>query len=329
MTTHDGADQAAGPGGADLIRAAGIVVLRPAAGRAGADGLAALEVLAVHRPRYDDWSLPKGKLEAGELPLVAAVREVWEETRVRAIPGRALAGTRYLDRDGRPKTVDWWLGTVAGQDPRDPDEEVDELRWLPAATAGTVLTHAMDTDLLAGVAGLLDRDGSAGAAQLLDPPVILLRHASARSRKSWDGPELERPLDDDGLAQADTLVDLLRALSPARVVTSTARRCRQTVAPFAAAAGLEVEDEPDLTEQAFDDDDRRPLAVLSRVAADRGRGPSLVCTHRPVLGPLLSAATGQKWPRGREKPLRTAEVAVLTGSFGRMSVERHTTPSPG
>lgn len=312
----------------DPIRAAGLVVLRPASGPGGADGLAALEVLAVHRPRYDDWSLPKGKLEPGELPLVAAVREVWEETRVRAIPGRALAGTRYLDRDGRPKSVDWWLGAVARQDPRTPDEEVDELRWLPAGTAGTVLSHTVDTDLLAGVAGLLDRGSGTDTAAVLDPAVILLRHASARSRKSWDGPEIERPLDDDGLAQAGILVELLRALGPARVVSSTARRCRQTVEPFAAAAGLEIEDEPDLTEQAFDDDSARPLGVLSRVAADRGRGPWLLCTHRPVLGPLLSAATGRRWAHGREKALRTAELAVLTGAYGRMWAERYPTPPP-
>lgn len=322
-TDDDAAGVAAETAVADLVRAAGIVVLRPAA-----DAPDSLEVLAVHRPRYDDWSLPKGKLEAGELPLVAAVREVWEETRVRAVPGRSLPGTRYLDRDGRPKTVDWWLGAVALQEPRAADEEVDELRWLATATAGTVLTHSMDTDLLAGVAGLLDRGSDTDTSALLDPPVILLRHASARSRKSWGGPELERPLDDDGFAQAGTLVDLLRALRPARVVSSTARRCRQTVEPFAAAVGLEVEEEPDLTEQAFDDDGDRPLAVLSRVVADRGRGPWLLCTHRPVLGPLLSAATGRSWARGREKALRTAEVAVLTGAWGRMSAERHAT-APG
>ena len=166
-------------------------------------------------------------------------------------------------------------------------------------------------------------------AALLAPPVILLRHASARSRKSWNGPELERPLDSDGLAQAEALVALLCALRPARVLCSSARRCRQTVEPFAAASGLAIADEPDLTEQAFDDDPGRPRAVLARVTADRGSGPWVLCTHRPVIGPLLETATGQPFERGVDKPLRTAEIAVLTGSYGRMAIERHPTPPPG
>lgn len=316
--------------GDEVIRAAGVVVVRPGPGAEDGKrpGLDSLEVLAVHRPRYQDWSLPKGKLEPGERSLVAAVREVYEETAVRAVPGRQLAASRYTDPDGRPKTVDWWLGTVGAEESRTADDEVDQTRWLPAATAGSVLTHAMDADLLAGVAGLLDRGSAADAAALLAPPVILLRHASARSRKSWGGPELARPLDADGLAQAEALVAILSALRPARVVCSSARRCRQTVEPFAAAAGLEIVDEPDLTEQAVDDDPGRPVSVLRRLAADREPGPQLVCTHRPVLGPLLADATGQRWQRGDEKALRTAEIAVLTGPYGAMSVERHPTPPP-
>jgi 8-oxo-dGTP pyrophosphatase MutT (NUDIX family)/phosphohistidine phosphatase SixA len=326
----------------NVIRAAGLVVLRRAAEPADphsehadpeADpdvgrGLESLEVLAVHRPRYQDWSLPKGKLEPGEHPLAAAVREVHEETGVRAVPGRSLSGTRYLEPDGRTKTVDWWLASVAAQDERDADDEVDEVRWLPAAAAGAQLTHSMDGDLLAGVAGLLDRGSAADARALLARPVILVRHASARSRKSWDGPELQRPLDDDGLAQADLLIGLLRALAPRRIVCSTAWRCQQTVRPFAAAAGLDVELEQDLTEQAFDDDGDRPRSVLRRLVTDRDAGPVLVCTHRPVLGPLLAEATGQRRQRADERPLHTAEVAVLSGTYRHMYAERYPTPAP-
>ncbi len=297
------------------VRAAGVVVLRPAE-----TGDHSLEVLAVHRPRYDDWSLPKGKLESGEHALVAAVREVVEETGVRPLPGRRLPSVRYTDDDGRPKTVSWWCGTVGSTADREPDDEVDLVRWLPFDAAGRTLTHAMDADLLAGLAGVLDRETAGGVP---DPPVVLLRHGSARSRRSWDGRELDRPLEDEGFEQARRLVPLLRALGPVRVVTSAATRCRQTVEPFRTAVDVDTDVTADLTEQAGDDDPRRPLAVLAAAVASRAAGLQVLCTHRPVLGGLLDAAAGRAWRTGGSKPLRTAEVAVLTGSYGSMTVDRH------
>ncbi len=333
-----------GPGKAGrVVRSAGVVVLRPAGGgapgRSGTDAGGPLEVLAVHRPRYDDWSLPKGKLERGEHPLVAAVREVVEETGVRPLPGRRLPTVRYVDGEGRPKTVQWWLGTVGRVEARDGDDEVDEQRWLPLEHAGLTLTQPMDVDLLAGVAGLLDRDAQSGRAGLdpetgpdrdgtpglvPEPALVLLRHGSARSRRSWDGPELERPLEAEGLAQADRLVALLDALGAVRLVTSAAARCRQTVEPWLRASGTPSEVSPELTEQAGDDDPARPLAVLTAAAGARAGGPQVLCTHRPVLGGLLDAATGGTWRTGRAKPLRPAEIAVLTGPWGAMALDRHT-----
>jgi 8-oxo-dGTP diphosphatase len=127
------------------VRAAGGVVLRERAG-------GGVEVLVVHRPRYDDWSLPKGKLDRGEGWEQAALREVLEETGLRCRLGRELEPTRYRDRKGRRKTVRYWL-----MEPREdvgfvPNDEVDELRWLELPAAALLLTYAHDQELVASVA---------------------------------------------------------------------------------------------------------------------------------------------------------------------------------
>src|SRR5919112_3139081 len=122
------------------VRAAGGVVVR--------DGL----VLVVHRPRYDDWSLPKGKLEDGESWEEAALREVEEETGVGCRLVRELDDDHYADRKGRLKRVRWWLMEPVAMDVRDPDDEVDDVRWIPLETAREALTYAPDRGLVAGLA---------------------------------------------------------------------------------------------------------------------------------------------------------------------------------
>lgn len=123
------------------LRAAGGVVMQ--FGKQGP------EVLVVHRPRYDDWSFPKGKLDNGEKHKQAALREVEEETGVTAVPLRKLSEDRYRAR-GVTKVVRWWLmrPTVDRSDKRKPDGEVDIVRWIPVAEARRVLTYAHDTRLL-------------------------------------------------------------------------------------------------------------------------------------------------------------------------------------
>jgi 8-oxo-dGTP diphosphatase len=119
----------------DRIDAAGGIVVR--------DG----RVLLVHRPRYDDWTFPKGKLDAGESFEDAAVREVEEETGVRCSLGRELASTRY-EVGGRPKLVRYWLMTPESEAPFEPNDETDDLRWLAPEDANGLLTYARDRELL-------------------------------------------------------------------------------------------------------------------------------------------------------------------------------------
>lgn len=125
---------------AAVVEAAGGVVWR----RSPAGDL---EVLLVHRPRYDDWTVPKGKLDAGEEHAVAALREVEEETGLRCTLGDELPSTSYVDRKGRPKRVRYWSMTPAGGD-FTPTEEVDEVRWVPIGAAADQLTYPRDRAVL-------------------------------------------------------------------------------------------------------------------------------------------------------------------------------------
>lgn len=135
--------------GSPVVRAAGGLVTRPA-------GDGSLEVLVVHRPRYDDWSLPKGKAEPGERDEDTARREVEEETGYRCTLGEELPTVRYVDRHGRDKQVRFWHMTTAPDGPEAPwlpNDEVDDRRWISRSVAATLLTYDADRELLRNFGG--------------------------------------------------------------------------------------------------------------------------------------------------------------------------------
>jgi len=125
------------------IRASGGVVIR--------QGASGPEVLIVHRPRYDDWSLPKGKREAGETDEQCAVREVEEETGVRCSLGPELLPQKYLDRKGRPKVVRYWLMHPLSERPFVPNREIDQVRWVAIDGVAETLTYSGDRDQVGNV----------------------------------------------------------------------------------------------------------------------------------------------------------------------------------
>ena len=240
------------------IHAGGAVLWRPGP-----------EVLLVHRPRYDDWSLPKGKREPGEHIVVTAVREVAEETSVRAVLGPHLRSVSYEVR-GLPKQVDYW---AARADTAKADNEVDAVSWLPVDQALDRLSYPHDQDV---VRALVPRE---------TVPLIVLRHAHAVPK---GGDDLARPLNERGQADAIALAGLLACFAPhARVISSPAARCRQTVAPYAAAAGVPVEDDERLFVITSAGD--TPGAVIRElIEADK---PAIVCLHRENVPVALEAAT--------------------------------------
>lgn len=247
------------------VRAAGGVVLRPAEH--------GVETLVVHRPGHQDWSLPKGKLDPGEDWHEAAVREVHEETGVTARLGVELAPTHYTDRRGRAKQVRWWTMPVVDVEPRTPDDEVDELAWVPVDRVGDLLTYDSDRALVRQALEALDH-----------ATVLVVRHADAGDRGRGDHDDRRRPLSGLGHQQAAAIAEQLAPWHVTRVVSSPLTRCVQTVQPLAAARGLPVDTDDRLAEGAA----AEATAALVREAAPG----TVLCSHGDVIGTLVEGLVG-------------------------------------
>lgn len=253
-----------------VIEAAGGVLWRSASGGSG------IEIALVHRPKYDDWSIPKGKLEPGEQAVLGGVREVWEETGFTGVPGQPLGEVRYL-KDGAPKRVQYWaMRAVSGE--FTPSDEVDQLMWLPPREAKRHLPPDRDQRMLTGV----------DLGSVTTWPCLLVRHGSAGERATWQGDDRERPLDGLGDDQAEALVPLLSAYAIQRVLSADVLRCMETIGPYASHARLPVESEPLLSEAGYAE---QPDRALERLLEIVGSGvPSVVCSQGKTLPALLTAA---------------------------------------
>ena len=250
--------------------------------RERADGT--VETALVHRQKYDDWSLPKGKLEAGEHALSAAVREVTEETGEQVVLGRRGVQVRYDVADG-PKRVDYWLMRACGGRFA-AGAEIADLRWLPLAEAADALSYAHDRAVLADAL----RDDVPRT-----PTLLLVRHASAGSRSDWDGDDDLRPLDGGGIAQARRLAEVLPHFRPTAVLSARRTRCTQTVEPLARALGLEVEPLAELGEEEFAADPDAGLAAVERLLVPRDEpGVTVVCSQGGAI-PSVLLALGVRW----------------------------------
>jgi 8-oxo-dGTP diphosphatase len=266
-------------------------------------------VAVVHRPRYGDWSLPKGKLAPGEPEVEGAVREVLEETGFRVRVGRPLGETRYDKVVGgieRPKVVHWWA-MRADTGSFTPNDEIDDLRWRSLDEARALLTRDTDRDVL-------DRFAHGPRPTRT---VLLVRHGTAGSRSAWTDDDRRRPLDDDGWAQADGLVHLLARFDVAEIASADMDRCMQSVAPLADALGLAVRPEPVLSEIGYPGHEDEAVAVVRALG---GAERDAVAGSQGAVIPDLLRRVAEHDHRDVPSRLvaRKGSVWALTFSAGRL-----------
>lgn len=288
-----------------VIESAGALVWREREGR--------LQVLLIHRPRYDDWSWPKGKLDPGETLPTTAAREVAEETGRPVTLGLPLPGLQYLTPDGAVKRVHYWAATTGAPPPAlaarapvppvDP-AEIDAKKWMDVEQAAAALTRAADRIPLAALVAEHEK------GRLATTALVIARHGKAQSRSSWHGTEIDRPLTPTGHAQSAALVPVLAAFGVGTVVTSRWRRCSETMAPYARAAWLDTESNENLTES---DHERSPgrVAAVVRSLLEYAE-PTVLCTHRPVL-PTVLDVLGQHSRRSVASALPTKDPFLDPG----------------
>jgi 8-oxo-dGTP diphosphatase len=227
------------------------------------------QLLVVHRPAYDDWSLPKGKLEHGEPEWSAAVREVHEETSLRCELGPDLGTVSYRDSEGRPKVVRYWQMSLPPGQRAAPAHEIDAVRWARIDEAVSLLSYAHDRD----VVRRLRRPPEPGQEVVVE----LVRHAKAGDRSLWTQSDALRPLTGAGAAQAAGIAKRLADAPIAKLLSSPFLRCIETVEPLAELRDLAVQTDEQLAEGA---DPSVALAFLSAVSR---HGPIVACTHGDVM----------------------------------------------
>jgi 8-oxo-dGTP diphosphatase len=279
------------------VAAAGAVVWRRRAG--------VVEVALVYRARYDDWTLPKGKLERGESARIAAHREVAEETGARVALGRFLGRTRYRLNADR-KTVDYYAARYVDGD-FVPSEEVADVRWLPVADAMASLTFDRDRRVLAAFSAL--------PADLTT--LLLVRHAKAGSRAQWHDIDSLRPLSRNGEKQVGPVRELAAIYGATRVYAAPLVRCVRTVEPIADDLGTPVAAEDLMGEEKYEGMAEAAERRLMEIAA--GGGVPVVCSQGGVIPDLLHRlATASGLSVGRRVESKKGSVWALFFSESRL-----------
>ena len=245
-----------------IISAAGVVLLRNN------------EVLLVHRPRYDDWSFPKGKVDGAELLPLTAVRECDEETGFLAVLGPHIGLDRYDIPEGG-KEVHYWRAHVREDLGFAPDEEVDKIAWIPVDQVASHLTYPQDLEFVQRALELPPTS-----------PLVILRHAKAVKRSDFTGKhDSDRPLSGRGRRQAKIIAEALEGYGIERVISSPMQRCQETVKKFVKQLSTTPILVDALSESGYEQNPQNLQPVIE--LAMRNPSPTVLCSHRPVLDAIL------------------------------------------
>lgn len=258
-----------------MIRAAGALLWRETSDLK-------IEIALIHRPRYDDWSLPKGKIEEGETSIQCAYREVIEETGITPNFGRELGNVEYKEPAGLKRVKYWAARAPFNSDEFVINDEVDQLKWLSGDEALVLATHQSDKTILENFLALEPQTDT----------LIILRHTKALERGDWDDEDSKRTLDERGIQQSQQLISHLKPFAINEIYTSNYTRCVQTVTPLGQSRGLSITEIPNLNEEMFRLDPERSISFANAVKQDEKN--ILICSHNPVIPTMLRGILNTK-----------------------------------
>ena len=307
------------------ILAAGAVCWRIVGGK--------VRILLVHRAQRKDISLPKGKVDPGEMLPQTAVREIAEETGLSVGLGAPLGEVHYRIPSGRNKIVYYWAAEVDAHELETarfrPNDEIAALEWVSLGKARERLTYPHDVDIVNEFA----ERWKSGRARTF--AIVVVRHGKAVPAEAWDGPDATRPLLLRGTAQAASIGPAVAAFRPEKILTSTAVRCVATIAPLASLLGVKPKEVSGLSQDAFESDEATIAEILEKRM--KAKKTAVLCSHGPVIPEIireLAALTGTAHTSDVESmaALSTGEFSVLHVSSqhpksGIVAMETHS-PDP-
>jgi len=275
-----------------VIRAAGAVLWRRLS-----DDL--VQIALIHRPRYDDWSFPKGKVEAGESEIGCAFREVLEETGFETIFGPELCTIEYQVEE-KNKTVRYWSAQAIGEAKGVMDtQEVDQLIWVTISDAYEKLSRKDDKAVLKN----FEKFG------IDTTPLVLLRHGKAVAREEWEGDDGDRPLAQVGQLQSMRMLTKYLPFGITEIHTSDAVRCYETVAPMARSLSLDMIYWGELSEYAYEKDKKAAINVVNDIIESEAH--AIVCGHNPVIPGIVAKFIGKKNFKELDHGLMPGEAFIL------------------
>lgn len=257
-----------------------------------------IEVLIIHRPKYDDWTFPKGKAEIGEPLIACAYREVLEETNIETAFGPFLGEVEYLTNDGKKK-VSFWSAKVIKEKEFNSNAEVDQLKWVEVTKVKELLTLDTDRKILEQFLRI-EPDTK---------PLVLLRHAKAVTRDEWQGEDDDRPLDSYGQNQAKRLLAMYQVFNLEQIHSSDAVRCYDTVVAIAKGLSIKLEVTGKLSESTFKKDKEKAFDYAKDLM--KLNESVLLCSHNPILPKMLNKLTKKSEVDADEGKLLPADGWVI------------------